>query len=174
MPSLDMIRAITTNAAEILGWQNLVGAIEPGKFADLVVVAGDPIDDITELERVRLVMKGGPMTRTRILLFRAACIAVGAILDFAVKVQNSHGFNLNRVGLILMIVGIVGLIISLFYWQSWGGYGFGGGYRRTRVVRNAPSRTYTNSAGQVVQEPGTSYVENSPAEQPTLGPLGLI
>jgi len=63
MPSLDVIRAITTNAAEMLGWQDRVGAIEPGKFADLVAVAGDPIADITELERVRFVMKNGEVVR---------------------------------------------------------------------------------------------------------------
>jgi imidazolonepropionase-like amidohydrolase len=63
MPSLDVIRAITTNAAEMLGWQDRVGAIEPGKFADLVAVAGDPIADITELERVRFVMKDGRVIR---------------------------------------------------------------------------------------------------------------
>ncbi|HET9388072.1 MAG TPA: amidohydrolase family protein, partial [Steroidobacteraceae bacterium] len=53
MPSLDVIRAITSNAAEMLGWQDRVGAVEAGKFADLVAVAKDPIADITELERVR-------------------------------------------------------------------------------------------------------------------------
>jgi imidazolonepropionase-like amidohydrolase len=63
MPSLDVIRAITTNAAEMLGWQDKIGAIEPGKFADLVAVAGDPIADITELERVRFVMKNGEVVR---------------------------------------------------------------------------------------------------------------
>src|ERR1700736_2103659 len=63
MPSLDVIRAITTNAAEMLGWQDKVGAIEPGKFADLVAVAGDPIADISELERVRFVMKDGQVVR---------------------------------------------------------------------------------------------------------------
>ena len=63
MPSLDVIRAITTNAAEMLGWQDKVGAIELGKFADLVAVAGDPIADITELERVRFVMKDGKVAR---------------------------------------------------------------------------------------------------------------
>ena len=63
MASLDVIRAITTNAAEMLGWQDKVGAIERGKFGDLVAVTGDPIADITELERVRFVMKGGQVIR---------------------------------------------------------------------------------------------------------------
>ncbi len=63
MPSLDVIRAITTNAAEMLGWQDRVGAVEPGKFADFVAVAGDPIADITEIERVRFVMKNGEVVR---------------------------------------------------------------------------------------------------------------
>ena len=63
MPPLDIIRAVTTSAAEMLGWQDRVGAVEPGKFADLVAVAGDPIADITELERVRFVMKGGEVVR---------------------------------------------------------------------------------------------------------------
>jgi len=63
MPSLDVLRAITTNAAEMLGWQDRVGAIEPGKFADIVAVAGDPIADITEIERVRFVMKNGEVVK---------------------------------------------------------------------------------------------------------------
>jgi imidazolonepropionase-like amidohydrolase len=63
MPPLDIIRAVTTNAAEMLGWQDRVGAIEPGKFADLIAVAGDPLADITELERVRFVMKDGRVVR---------------------------------------------------------------------------------------------------------------
>jgi imidazolonepropionase-like amidohydrolase len=63
MPPPDILRAVTTNAAEMLGWQDRVGAVEPGKFADLVAVAGDPIADITELERVRFVMKDGQVVR---------------------------------------------------------------------------------------------------------------
>jgi imidazolonepropionase-like amidohydrolase len=63
MQPLDVIRAITTNAAEMLGWQDRVGAVEPGKFADLVAVSGDPIADISELERVRFVMKNGQVVR---------------------------------------------------------------------------------------------------------------
>jgi imidazolonepropionase-like amidohydrolase len=42
-----------------MGWQDRVGALEAGRFADVIAVAGDPIEDITELERVSFVMKGG-------------------------------------------------------------------------------------------------------------------
>ena len=63
MSSLDVIRSITCNAAEMLGWSDRIGTIEQGKFADLVAVAGDPVADITELERVQFVMKDGQMIR---------------------------------------------------------------------------------------------------------------
>ena len=58
-------------------------------------------------------------------------IAVGAVLDFAITVNNTHGFNLHTIGLILIIVGAVGLLVSLMFWNSWGGFG---GYRRDVVV----------------------------------------
>jgi imidazolonepropionase-like amidohydrolase len=63
MRPLDVIRAVTVNAAEMLGWQDRIGAIDPGTFADLVAVAGDPLADITELERIRFVMKDGQVIR---------------------------------------------------------------------------------------------------------------
>ncbi len=66
VPALDVVRAITVNAGEMLGWQDKIGAIEPGKFADLVAVAGDPIADITELERIRFVMKNGQVVRNEL------------------------------------------------------------------------------------------------------------
>lgn len=63
VPALEVIRAVTSNAAEMLGWSDRIGSIEAGKFADLVAVAGDPVADIGELERVRFVMKGGQVVR---------------------------------------------------------------------------------------------------------------
>jgi imidazolonepropionase-like amidohydrolase len=63
VPALDVIRAVTVNAAEMLGWQDKIGSIEPGKFADLVAVSGDPVTDITELEHVRFVMKNGEVVK---------------------------------------------------------------------------------------------------------------
>jgi imidazolonepropionase-like amidohydrolase len=63
MPALDVIRAVTTTAAEMLGWQDRIGAVDAGKFADLIAVTGDPVADITELEHVRFVMKGGVVVR---------------------------------------------------------------------------------------------------------------
>jgi len=60
MPALDIIRAVRTSAAEMLGWQDRMGAVERGKFADVIAAAGDPIADITEPERVRFVNEGRP------------------------------------------------------------------------------------------------------------------
>jgi len=57
------IQAGTTTNAEALGWQDRIGSIEKGKYADLIAVAGDPLADITELQRVRFVMKGGKIVR---------------------------------------------------------------------------------------------------------------
>jgi imidazolonepropionase-like amidohydrolase len=56
---LEAIRAATTTAAELLDEQDSVGAIEPGKFADLIAVQGDPLSDITLLRHVSFVMKAG-------------------------------------------------------------------------------------------------------------------
>lgn len=59
MTPMQAIKAATTDAAELLGWRDRVGSVEAGRFADLIAVAGDPLTDITELERVSFVMKGG-------------------------------------------------------------------------------------------------------------------
>ncbi len=60
-------------------------------------------------------------------------IAVGAILRFAVSVTTT-GFNIHAIGVILMVVGALGLVLSIVFWSSWGGFGGGGGYRRQRRV----------------------------------------
>jgi imidazolonepropionase-like amidohydrolase len=56
---MQAIQSATTSAADLLGWGDKVGAVVPGLYADLVAVEGDPLSDITELERVKFVMKGG-------------------------------------------------------------------------------------------------------------------
>jgi imidazolonepropionase-like amidohydrolase len=56
---LEAIRAATTAAADHLGLSSEIGSLAPGKAADLVAVDGDPLQDVTELERIRFVMKGG-------------------------------------------------------------------------------------------------------------------
>ena len=48
-------------------------------------------------------------------------VAIGAILAFAVEVET-EGFNLNTIGIILMIVGVVGILLSMMFWSSWGGF----------------------------------------------------
>ncbi len=57
------IQSGTIVNAEVLGWADRVGSIDKGKFADLVAVSGDPLADITELQRVKFVMKGGKVIR---------------------------------------------------------------------------------------------------------------
>jgi len=67
MSPLEIIRASTINAADLLaGDRALFGAIESGKFADLIAVQGDPLKDITELEHVRFVMKGGVVIKNEL------------------------------------------------------------------------------------------------------------
>ncbi len=59
----DAIRAATVNAAELMGWQNDVGAVEAGKYADLIAVEEDPLHDIAVLKQVPFVMKGGTVVK---------------------------------------------------------------------------------------------------------------
>jgi imidazolonepropionase-like amidohydrolase len=56
---MQAIQTATVNAADLLGWSDRVGSVQPGRYADLVAVNGDPLADIRELERVSFVMKGG-------------------------------------------------------------------------------------------------------------------
>jgi hypothetical protein len=63
-------------------------------------------------------------------------IAAGAILTWAVTATVS-GVNIHTVGVILLVIGIVGLVLSLVFWSTWGGFG---GSRRTTVVDDGPPR----------------------------------
>ena len=57
------IQSGTTTNADVLGWQDRIGSIDPGKYADLIAVSGDPLADITEVQRVKFVMKGGTVMK---------------------------------------------------------------------------------------------------------------
>ena len=74
-------------------------------------------------------------------------IAVGAILKFAVT-ADADGINLETAGVILMIVGAVGVVLSLIFWASWGGFG-----RRTTVVESAPAAAPVGTTTVTRQEP---------------------
>jgi len=63
MSPLSAIQAATLNAADLLGWSDRVGSLEPGHYADLIAVEGDPLQDVTVLQSVKVVIKGGEVVR---------------------------------------------------------------------------------------------------------------
>jgi len=63
MTPLQAIRSATSVGADNIGWGDRVGSIEKGKYADLIAVSGNPANDVTELERVKFVMKDGQVFR---------------------------------------------------------------------------------------------------------------
>lgn len=69
LPPIEVIRAATVRAAELLGLQEQVGTLEPGRYADLIALSGNPLADVTELQRVRFVMKGGLVVRNELTPF---------------------------------------------------------------------------------------------------------
>jgi hypothetical protein len=68
-------------------------------------------------------------------------IAAGAILAFAVHTHTS-GFDINTIGWILLVVGIVGLLLSMIFWSSWAGPGYWSNRRRTTYVDDGPGAPY--------------------------------
>ena len=58
-------------------------------------------------------------------------IAAGAIITFAVHVSTSSAFNLHTIGIIRLVVGIIGVVLSMIFWSSWGGFG---GRSETTIV----------------------------------------
>ena len=63
---MEAIQAATVNASELLSWQEKVGALEPGHYADVIAVDGDPLRDITVLQHVKFVMKGGQVVKSAV------------------------------------------------------------------------------------------------------------
>jgi hypothetical protein len=61
-------------------------------------------------------------------------IAVGAVITFAIHVSSGSAVNLHTIGVILLIVGAIGVVLSLIFWSSWGG--FGGARRETTIVED--------------------------------------
>lgn len=74
--------------------------------------------------------------------------AVGAVLRFAVSVTTT-GFNIHAIGLILMIVGGIGFLLSLAFWSSWGGFGGATGSQRRTTVSGPNGTTTTTSEERV-------------------------
>ena len=66
MTPLGALQAATVNAAELMGTAQDTGTLEAGKFADLVAVSGNPLKDITVMEQVVFVMKGGEVVKDEV------------------------------------------------------------------------------------------------------------
>jgi len=65
MTPTQALHSATSNAAELLGMQNQIGTLETGKLADIIAVPGNPLEDVTVLEKVSFVMKGGSVYKGR-------------------------------------------------------------------------------------------------------------
>jgi len=63
MPAADVMRADLINGARLLGWAGQIGELKPHYYADVVAVPGNPLEDISVLEKVAFVMKGGTIYR---------------------------------------------------------------------------------------------------------------
>jgi imidazolonepropionase-like amidohydrolase len=63
MPTIDVLRAATINAADLLGLSDRLGTLEAGKLADIIAVPGNPLDDVKTLRQARFVMKGGQVIK---------------------------------------------------------------------------------------------------------------
>jgi hypothetical protein len=91
-------------------------------------------------------------------------IAAGAILAWGVTDEPS-GLNLDAIGVILIVIGIIGFILTLLMWQSWWGPGYFG---RARYVEGGPGRPWYSSSPWTRRR--TTYVEDDAAPPPDAPP----
>ena len=95
-------------------------------------------------------------------------IAVGGIMRFAVTIQG-HGFNIHTAGAVLMIIGVLGAILSIAFWASWGGFGHTRRtYRRSTVVAAQPAIVYTQPPRPSTANPPRPCLANPP-RKPCIG-----
>src|SRR5262249_42636382 len=66
MTPMQAIQAATLSGADLMGWSGKVGVVAPGSYADMVATSGDPLQDITRLERVKWVMQGGKVHKNEL------------------------------------------------------------------------------------------------------------
>jgi hypothetical protein len=90
-------------------------------------------------------------------------VAVGAILRFAVT-AHATGFNIQTIGLIIMLLGLVGFVVSLCFWSSWGGFGDWG---RGRTV-------VTRTDQDVMMQPARRVVTRTEAMPGTAQPVQVV
>ena len=79
-------------------------------------------------------------------------IAAGGIMRFAVTMQG-HGFNVHTTGVVLMIVGAIGAVLSIAFWASWGGFGHsnrGSGQRTGVTSQGTPVQSVQQTEREVV------------------------
>lgn len=81
------------------------------------------------------------------IVFSMFLIAAGAIMRFAVTMQG-HGFNVHTTGVVLIIVGAIGAVLSIAFWASWGGFG--------HFHRDTAQRTVVGDQGTPVRSARTT------------------
>jgi hypothetical protein len=94
------------------------------------------------------------------ILFSLLVIAGGAILTWGVT-DDPSGLNLDAIGVILMVMGIIGFVLALLLWHSWWGAGY---WRRTAYVEEGPGRSYGGRWSR------RRYVEDEGAPPPPASP----
>jgi predicted amidohydrolase YtcJ len=85
IPNADILRAMTTNGYKVSETEKTRGPIKPGFFADLIAVAGNPLDDVDALKNVRFVMKDGTVFKTEGVMTPAAFFHGGPVNGWRIR-----------------------------------------------------------------------------------------